>query len=210
MTMTRQQFFEDFLENADFENATQGITVSRMNVHTEPMNWCSGIKVRQMTSRSEVSITIKHGLIEYGFVYALTTDIGYGDVEFKHDFTLDDLNPVISLDNEVLESYSASLVSNDPDTSQLIKNIFGFNAHDTTVHNPKSNRTVEYQLRKAVVTKLNDMLDARLGSEDFDNQFVRTMSEVAKNGLEVATSAMKSMLECWSSTTPNNVEKRDM
>lgn len=210
MTMTQQQFFEDFLENADFENATQGITVSRMNVHTEPMNWCGGIKVRQMTARSEVDIVIQHGLIRYGFVYALTTEVGYGDIEFANTFTLDDLKPVISLDFEVLESYSASLTSDDAATSQLIQDIFGFHVDDNTVHNPETNRSVEYLLRKAVVAKLNDMLEERLGHENFDNQFVRNMSEVAKNGLEVATSAMKSMLEYWSSTTPNNVKKRDM
>lgn len=208
MNDAQKQFLTDFIENADFENLTQGITVSRMNVHTEPMNWSGGVAVRQMTTRSEVSVDINHGLMRYGFVYALSTNIDYGAIEFCNSFTLGDLNPKIVLDNEVLDSYSAYLMSDDPDTALLIKNLFGRGVDNNTVHNPETNKTLEYLLRKEVVAKLNQTIEDCIDSEDFDTRFMRTMSETAKNGLEVSMSAMQTMIDFWGNTSPNNVTKQ--
>lgn len=203
MSMTQEQFFADFLANADFENSVHGITVARMNMLTEPMNWGGGVAVRQMSSRSEVTIDIKHGLVDYGFVYALVTEVDYGDIEFLEGFTLGDLKPKIMLDNEVITGYSAYLSSDDANTKQGITDIFGRTAQNSQVDDPDNSVSVELLLRQAVVAKLNDILQNGVENQEFESQLMLTMSRVAKESVEVAVTSMQTMLDRWSETTTN-------
>lgn len=206
MSMTQEQFFSDFLANADFEDSVHDVAVARINMLTEPMNWGGGVSVRQMTSRSEVTVDIKHGLMTYGFVYALVTEVDYGDIEFGESFTLGDLKPKIALDDEVAKDYAAFLISQDDDVKQQITDVFGRNAENSKVADPAKTLSVEFLLRRAVADKLNSLLQDGIENQDFDSQFMLTMSDVAKKSVEVAVTSMQTMLDRWAGETTDDIE----
>ena len=204
--MTQEQFFADFLANADFANSVHDVSVARMNMLTEPMNWGGGVSVRQMTSRSEVTVDIKHGLMTYGFGYALITEVDYGDIEFGESFTLADLKPKIVLDDEVAKDYAAILISDDADVKRQITAVFGRGAENSQVAEPNKTLSVEFLFRRAVVNHLNSLLQDSIENQDFDSQFMLTMSDVAKKSVEVSVTSMQTMLDRWAGETTNNVE----
>ena len=204
MPMSRKQFFENFLSNVDFANAKQGITVSSMDMKTEPMNWADGIKVFRLASRSEVSITLECGSIHYDFVYALNTEVSCSQLMGMSNFTIADLNPIISLDDEVIEGYPSSLFSDDEVVTKDIKSLFGNSGADYYVNSAKTDRSVELHLRKAVAAKLSEIVEQSIKDNDFNSPLMLTMSEIAKDSFNVAITALQSMTEVWANNPLHN------
>ena len=206
MNITKKKFFEDFLANADFDNASQGITATNLEVKTEPLNWTNGIKVFRLASRSEVSITLYSGSIRYCFAYALKTAVGDGDLEGSSAFTIDDLQPKPILDCEVIEGYSSELHSSDEAENAMIEKIFGnpYGNNSYAINCLESEEaTVELQLRRAVVAKLARTIEERINDNNLNNPLMDTTSELAKDAFNVAIKSLRSMTDLWSRNPAN-------
>lgn len=204
-TMTRQQFIDDFIANAEWDTSQHWVQNAKLSMYSDSTICQSDNTVRSLSCISEVNLVLKRGDISFCYVYGLEIDVCEGQIECLDEFRFQDIFEGVFLNNDIITGFSASLESENEHTQAMLFDLFGNNANNSYAKGAIDPSCQELQLRYAVNEQMNKLINQNIKKDIIDTPFMVKLSEVAKRSIEDSVSALQSLIKIWPKTEPSIV-----